>query len=290
MKKIVALMLSLLMVFSMSTALADDNLYFTYAVKVDNFSEDGLARFEALNGLYGYVNTHGDVVIPPSYATALAFENGIATVYDQKLSVYRIDIHGNMVTYTKEDVAKENEAYSNKINLENEAKAAVFEIRNQDLYCNGILVDAGDWRDLGNITKVENTASLWYIYTSTYVGGQHQRNIMLYDSAAGKLLLYKMDAIDRVMKDGLIAVHRCGVGFYVNEQGVMQIGPVGTEAFTFSEGVARVMVDEKYIYINTNGDIVSDVYDGATDMVGGFAIVKQDGQWFVINNQFQRVK
>ena len=49
MKRIVAFVLSLLMVFSMSTALADNNLYFTYAVKVDNFSEDGLARFEALN-------------------------------------------------------------------------------------------------------------------------------------------------------------------------------------------------------------------------------------------------
>ena len=113
---------------------------------------------------------------------------------------------------------------------------------------------------------------------------------MLYDSAAGRLLMENMDSITPVMSDGLIAVHEDGVGFYVNEQGVMQIGPIGTTVYTFSEGFARVKVNENYIYINTNGDIVSDVYDGATDMVGGFAIVNQDGQWFVINNQFQRVK
>ena len=289
MKKIIALILSLLMVFIMSTALADDGLYFTYAVKVYNFSEDGLARFEALNGLYGYVNTHGEVVIPPLYATALDFENGIATVYDQT-NFYRIDIHGNLVAYTQEDIAKENEAYRNKIAISEEAKEAVFEIQNRKLYCNGILVDDGDWATLDNITKVENADSLWYIYTSTYIGGQHQRNIKLYDSTAGKLLLIKMDAIERIMKDNLIAVHRCGVGFYVDEKGDMQIGPIGTTVYTFSEGVARVKVNENYIYINTNGDIISDVYDDATDMIGGFACVNQGGQWFVINNQFQRVK
>lgn len=152
------------------------------------------------------------------------------------------------------------------------------------------MVDKGDWYDLYDIAKVENTDSLWHFSRRTYIAGTYLYNDMLYDSAADRLLMEDMDSITPVMSDGLIAVHEDGVGFYVNEQGVMQIGPIGTTVYTFSEGFARVKVNENYIYINTYGDIVSDVYDGATDMIGGFAIVNQDGQWFVINNQFQRVK
>lgn len=283
MKKIVALMLSLLMVFSMSTALADDGLYFTYAKIVTPFSEDGYASFLALNGMYGFVNTNGDVVIPPIYNSVDDFINGQAKVYDHNWNSFTIDTSGAVVT---EPVSVEA---ANSNDDQNE-KEVVFKIENGNLYCNGLLVDKGDWYDLDDIAKVENTDSLWHFSRRTYIAGTYIYNDMLYDSAADRLLMEDMDSITPVMSDGLIAVHEDGVGFYVNEQGVMQIGPIGTTVYTFSEGFARVKVNENYIYINTNGDIVSDVYDGATDMVGGFAIVNQDGQWFVINNQFQRVK
>lgn len=277
MKKIVALMLSLLMVFSMSTALADDGLYFTYAKIVNNFSEDGYASFLALNGMYGFVDTNGDVVIPPIYNSVNDFVNGQAKVYDHNWNSFTIDTSGAVVTEPASVEA------TNSNDDQNE-KEVIFKTENGHLYCNGLLVDEDNWYSLNDITKVENTDSLWYI------NADYGKDKMLYDSAAGRLLMEDMGSITPVMSDGLIAVHEDGVGFYVNEQGVMQIGPIGTTAYTFSEGFARVKVNENYIYINTNGDIVSDVYDGATDMVGGFAIVKQDGQWFVINNQFQRVK
>ena len=283
MKKIVALILALLMVFSMSTAFADDGLYFTYAKIVNQFSEDGYASFLALNGMYGFVDTNGDVVIPPIYNSVNDFINGQAKVYDHNWESFTIDTSGAVVT---EPASVEDAA----TNGDRNEKEVIFKTENGNLYCNGLLVDEGDWYDLDDITQIANTASLWYLKKTIYYAGNYTYNGMLYDSAAGKLLMEDMDSITPVMSDGLIAVHEAGVGFYVNEQGVMQIGPIGTTAYTFSEGFARVEVNENYIYINANGDIVSDVYDGATDMVGGFAIVNQDGQWFVINNQFQRVK
>lgn len=283
MKKIVALMLALLMVFSMSTALADDGLYFTYAKIVNQFSEDGYASFLALNGMYGFVDTNGNVVIPPIYKSVNDFINGQAKVYDHNWESFTIDTSGAVVT----ELANVEDA---TINGDRNEKEVVFKTENGNLYCNGLLIDKGDWYDLDDITKIENTASLWYLKKTTYYAGKTTYNGMLYDSAVGRLLMENMDSITPVMSDALIAVHEDGVGFYVNEQGVMQIGPIGTTAYTFSEGFARVKVNENYIYINTNGDIVSDVYDGATDMIGGFACVNQGGQWFVINNQFQRVK
>lgn len=279
MKKIVALMLALLMVFSMSTALADDGLYFTYAKIVNQFSEDGYASFLALNGMYGFVDTNGDVVIPPIYGSVNDFVNGQAKVYDHNWNSFYIDTSGAVVA---EPVSVETAATNDDRN----EKEDIFKIENGRLYCNGLLVEKNPQYGLDGIAKVENTDSLWRIEYYEYSNSKD----MLYDSASGKILLESMKSITLVMSDGLIAVHADDVGFYVDGQGAMKIGPIGTTVYTFSEGVARVKVNENYIYINTKGDIVSDIYDDATDMIGGFAIVNQDGQWFVINNQFQRVK
>lgn len=283
MKKIVAFMLSLLMVFSLSAALADNNLYFTYAQVVNPFSQDGLASFLALNGLYGFVDTNGNVVLPPIYASVDDFVNGQAKVYDHNWNSFYIDTSGAVVA---EPV---NVEAANSNDDQNEIEA-IFKIENERLYCNGLLVDKDSWTSLSDIAKVENTDSLWHFSRRTYIAGTYVYKDMLYDSATHKVLLRNMESITPVMSDGLIAVHKNGVGFYVDGQGAMKIGPAGTQVFTFSEGFARVKVNDSYFYINTNGDIVSGLYDAATDMVGGFACVKQDGQWFVINNQFRRVK
>ena len=100
MKKLISLLCLLLTAAMLLTAgaLADeyDNLDFRYALRVENFTEDGLALFQARNGLYGYVNTDGDVVIAPQYVDAGSFGSGLAPVSMGGLWGY-IDTTGALV-------------------------------------------------------------------------------------------------------------------------------------------------------------------------------------------------
>ena len=100
MKKLISL-LCLLMAAAMlltAGALADEygNLDFRYALQVENFTEDGLALFQARNGLYGFVDTDDDVVIAPQYESAGSFGSGLAPVSMGGLWGY-IDTAGTLV-------------------------------------------------------------------------------------------------------------------------------------------------------------------------------------------------
>ena len=95
-KTLVLLLCILLTVMTVLPALADSDMDFRYAARVDTFSEDGLALFQARNGLYGYVNTEGEVSIPPTFQRASYFQDGIALVYNGALYGL-IDTTGAMV-------------------------------------------------------------------------------------------------------------------------------------------------------------------------------------------------
>lgn len=95
-KALVLLLCTLMMVVSVLPAMADSDLDFRYALNVRNFTEDGLALFQARNGLYGFVNTDGDVVITPQYVSAGSFGSGLAPVSMGGLCGY-IDTTGALV-------------------------------------------------------------------------------------------------------------------------------------------------------------------------------------------------
>lgn len=81
MKRLFALFFALCLALFSLTAFAqtDYSLEFMYADTVFDFYE-GLAAFRTLNGLYGYVDTNGTVVIPPIYSYASPFSDGLAPV------------------------------------------------------------------------------------------------------------------------------------------------------------------------------------------------------------------
>ena len=276
MKKIIALMLSLLMVFGTSSALADVDLYFKHAVKVYPFSE-GLARFEALNGLYGYINTSGEVVVPPSFVRAEDFSNGKAKVDFEEYGDYYmwLNTQGTLVG------AKEQKL-----------PASVYSRRNYSgttwLYCGNYVISTENWSasdfDYPNkIGYIENTKTLVRAVESDGDG-------LIVDTATARILVRDAQSISKHMSDGLIAVTKNGVGFYIDEKGVMQIPPVGIKAYGFHDGIALVQGNEGFFYINTKGQKISSVYDDATEMIGGFASVKTNDKWYIINNKFKIVK
>jgi hypothetical protein len=69
--------------------------------------------------------------------------------------------------------------------------------------------------------------------------------------------------------------------------------------FYFSEGLARVLLNDKTGFINKNGNIVIEcIYDDAKDFKGGMAAVKRNGLWgfidtsgnFIIQPQFDGIR
>jgi len=291
-KKIVVSVLMLMVLMGACGALADHDMYFKHAQQVYSFTEDGLARFLALNGMYGYINTKGEVVIPPMYDTAEDFSNGLATVRDgyrneYSQNTFTIDTAGKIVYGSDKRTA----IPTDQLNAE-----MPFAVSNYCLYCptaaSGNVIERYNWYSpdlegtLAKLQKVENTQWLWRIESKNRYNTR-----ILYDVAGNRYLLLYMDEISTVMADGLIAVENKGVGFYVDEQGVMKIPPVGVHVYDFHDGVARVQDENGYFYIDTKGNAVhSGRYEVATDMVGGFATVKKDGKWYIMNSSGRLIK
>jgi len=274
-KKIIALMLSLLMVFSMSTALADDDLYFKHAVKVYPFSE-GFARFEALNGLYGYVNTSGEVVVPPSFVRAEDFSNGKANVDFEQFGDYYMWLDPQGTLMGVKDEVLPADVYSRSLST-----GSVW------LYCGNYVISTENWY----AESFRNPDIIGYIKnTETLVRAIKDDSGLIVDTATARILVRGAESISKHMSDGLIAVTKNGVGFYIDEKGVMQIPPVGIKAYGFHDGIALVQGNEGFFYINTKGQRMSSVYADATEMIGGFASVKMNDKWYVINNKFKIVE
>ena len=359
MKKNTALLLSLILAVSMSSAFADELMDFTYADSVYGFTDEGLALFTARNGLCGFVNTKGEVAIPAKFEDANGFNDGLARVYRNGLYGY-INTQGELVVdyqwasasnfseglaYVKskedrygyidttgalviptvysyayacengcmkvEDGSYYNPLYINKagetIDAPSNPVQEIFTIEETKkgstetftLFANGRCIATTslyDGYDAGysynSIYPIENADSLWVIrqHAKSYTATATVVSDILYDSAADKILMEDMKGIETTLSSDLIAVSGDNAAYYVNEQGVMAIPPIGTEAYTFVDGIARVAIGDTYVFINPEGQIISGVYDKATDMKNGFAIVQQNGQWFVINDQFQRVR
>lgn len=60
--------------------------------------------------------------------------------------------------------------------------------------------------------------------------------------------------------------------------------------YDFEEGLALVVKDGKYGFVNKKGDIVIPlIYDDVCDFYGVFARVEKDGEIFYINKKGERV-
>ncbi|NDV66335.1 WG repeat-containing protein [Bacteroides sp. 224] len=64
------------------------------AIKSASTFSDGLSRIKTESGLYGYVNTKGEMVIPPQYTVANQFADGLAAVWENDSIAYVINTKG----------------------------------------------------------------------------------------------------------------------------------------------------------------------------------------------------
>ena len=77
-----------------------------------------------------------------------------------------------------------------------------------------------------------------------------------------------------------------GVGYFADSEGNKLFNKQFEEVCEFSEGLARVVQNGKWGFINTKGEVVIPcIYDFAWAFSEGLAEVKQDGKGSIINKE-----
>lgn len=91
--------------------------------------------------------------------------------------------------------------------------------------------------------------------------------------------------------------------YFINQQGNNVFGKEYKFAGDFSEGFAEIMIEgeiyptpipfpeqQKWVYIDTSGNIVSpEKYEETTEFNNGYAVVKKDNVWKIIDTSFKYV-
>lgn len=274
---------------------------------------------DTATGLYGYINTKGNIAIPCQYASAGEFSDGIAhvTLKDKGASAEAlIDRQGKTVTSLTEHY--DSDFYFS------EGLAAAYAPSGSGLI--GYINTAGKLaipykyfshsRSFSEgLALVENSAGLYgYIGTSGQTvipfkyqsGGDFSEGLAAVQNAKGK-----WGFIDRKGKvvipfkyansgnfsEGLAHVYNDSgkVGF-INTQGKLVIGyQKYNRAFGFKEGIALVGISnssdnskDKYGYINTKGELLTKlIYSGeSSSFSGGYAVGVIDiGTAYILSKQ-----
>jgi hypothetical protein len=134
---------------------------------------DGLLRFKADDGKWGYANTKGEVVIKPAYNKCENFVNGIARVLTDKDEFQIIDKKGNKQFKGEEDVKygpifEKNMIYGKK-NGEGKTYVGLVDLKGEKVVKDGKYTNAG--RLTAGLLAVRNDDSWGVINTKGEVIG-----------------------------------------------------------------------------------------------------------------------
>ena len=260
------------------------------------FFSDGLAAVK-INGLYGYINKEGDVVIPCIYDFCNAFFNKTASVskggkygiidingntiipciydgcgsFSEGLAAFKVDDKWGFVNLMGEEIIKPQ--YDNWQYFRNGvAKVGLFDFsRYSDNHIivhnyNHLDLDFESLDDLDyDIEEYNETDFAWGFINNNGV----------------EIIPCKFDISSEMGYDGIIRVRRTllSPNKYYTKDGE-QIDDFGDP----SEGITKVKVNGKWGYINRFGDKLTDfIYDYCSDVSYGKAHVRIDDKILTIN-------
>ena len=93
-----------------------------------------------------------------------------------------------------------------------------------------------------------------------------------------------VDTQEKNNKDGFAKVILNGKWNFINTNGEFIVNKLFDDVDDFNDGYARVRLNDKFNFINTNGDFLSDQwFDYAYDFRNGFAIVQLNRKYNFIN-------
>ena len=118
-----------------------------YEVLTAGVVSDGLLRFKADDGKWGYANTKGEVIIKPAYNNCENFVNGNARVVNDKDEFQIIDKKGNKVFKGEEDVKyspiSEKYMIYDKKNGEGKHYVGLVDLKGEKIIKDGKYTDGG---------------------------------------------------------------------------------------------------------------------------------------------------
>ena len=263
---------------------------------------NGLGRVKR-NGLYGYINTSGALVIQPQFYSVGNFAEGLAKVEKEKDGKKGyINTSG---TFAIEPQFDDVDEFSGGL--------ARVQINGKYGYINtsGILViDAKfeyTFRFSEGLSYVEIDGKCGYINTSgsfvvhpqfkgcgSFKGGlayvyNKDYKYGYIDNKGNLITELRFDNAND-FENGLASVKYNNKFGYINTKGIWVIQPQFEELGGFVGGLAVAKKDGNWGYINTKGVwVIQPQFSNANEFVGGLAEVWQGDKYFYINTKGQRM-
>jgi hypothetical protein len=215
-----------------------------YSAKV--LADDGTAVTR-----YGYIDSHGKVVIQPIYHKAFNFSEGLARVNQGKATGY-INTKGELVIPYR---------FSQTSDF-SEGMAAVS------------LSVGGKYGFIDTSGKLVVPPRFDYVYPfSDGVAAVSVKGKYGYIDKTGKIILPPQFTMAQPFSEGLAFIERNGVTFYINKKGEKVIQNVKAGG-TFSGGLAPASRGQTYGFINTSGTfVIKSQYEWANSFSGDLAEV-----------------
>lgn len=230
------------------------------------------------DGKRGFINKNGHEVIPVQWDKIVKYANFDVMKVELGGKYGLIDIKGNIISEPQWDSIS---SFSGDVAIIQ--KGELFGAINTD----GHIIIEPKWPEdrfhqgIG-ISIKGNDGYQWLLSDGQIIGeqyigiGQFSEGLAWFRSQKDYLYEYVDETHELALK-----VYLCG---YVDATGEVVIKPVWQDAFDFSEGMARVLMNRKYGYIDKNGNLtIPLVWDFAYDFKDGYAIVIKDDKMGVIN-------
>jgi hypothetical protein len=239
---------------------------------LSDFSE-GLALFGE-NGKYGYINLNGEKVIEAQFDYAHDFSNGRAVVgFIDTSNILDYDEDGDFYTYASKEGA-----------INSSGKIVIQPIYDQISYFSHNLAYSTINKkksiiDIdGNVVLIEEQLP-------------KDCSLMFFQSGLSDLFIIEKGGYEvSEGEDYEIGNWRLGKYGFMDIKGNIVLEPVYNHIGLFNSGLACVSIGQNYGYMDTTGKIVINLkYDYASDFSDGLAYVEKSSKRFFINTNDEKI-
>ncbi len=247
--------------------------------------KDGVSIVASQDTKYGLINPKGEWVLKPTYDGIYDFKNGVAIAINKKGDTFDQAL---IDTTGREVIAMQS--------------ASIYELDKElieQYMVLGVGQDGEDYSALyhkdGAVLIAMDRQDISYDRQTGIITVCHWKNGCDYrDKHLNKLnqTAYDADIPSHitVSGDGLIMVKKNNKYGYINTYGQEVIAPTYDSATRFSHGVAVVQSGDDYFLINQNNQRISKNYTGIIQLQDSdFYIVKKENKYGVINHKEQQI-
>lgn len=268
--------------------------------------EQKLLPYEDEEGLWGFTDENGEIIIAPQFEEVGEFEEGLAWVCDEEGYGY-IDKEGRLVIPIKFSYACDFKKGTALVEDENLGISYFIDKTGEKIgkgNYSDISPDFIDDNTVGTLlsgkqillNRLGRPISNAYDHIEATDDGEHwyfeENGIGGIMNSKGEVIIHPgdYDFEHANFSDGMILVNKDDLYGYVNEEGKLTIPFKYEDAKDFDDGLAIVRLNGKAGFINTTNMALGEIkYDEVYSFQEGRAPVKLNEKWGFINKQGQEV-